>query len=124
MGNFVLAESVLDQVTQIFQAVDGQPGKKTTPEARYSQLQKVKPNDNGSDAVHYAYMLALVELHKQREAVAYAGEWLQRNPHKVRCRLLRARLLLREKKFAEVFVDLETTCQSLAELTKSVVAST
>lgn len=118
LGNFVLAESVLDQATQIFQAVDGQPGKKTTLEARYSQLQKVKPNDNGSDAVHYAYMLALVELHKQREAVAYAEEWLQRNPRKVRCRLLRARLLLREKKFAEVFVDLETTCQSLAELTK------
>jgi hypothetical protein len=68
--------------------------------------------------VRYAHLLGLVELHKQREAVEYAGELIQRNSLDVRARLFRARLLLREKKFAEVFVDIDMAGRSLAGQTR------
>jgi hypothetical protein len=108
------ADEVLAQVTEIFAAVDG-PSKNESPAVpAYTRLQKLKPGEPASDAARYAYLLGLVELRRHREAVAYAGELIQHNPHDVRGRLLRARLLLREKKFAEALVDLEAAGRSLA----------
>jgi hypothetical protein len=112
------ADDVLAQVTGIFAAVERPSENKSPTEPAYIRLQKLKPGETASDPACYAYLLGLVELRKQREAIGYAGELIQRNVHEVRCRLLRARLLLREKKFAEAFVDLETAGRLLAEQTR------
>jgi len=108
----------LAQVTEIFGTVDGSAGKASAGESAYVRLQKLKPSDTAPVAVRYAYLLGIIELHKQRDALAYADELVQHDSNSVRCRLVRARLLLREKKFPEAFADLETTGQLLAERTK------
>ena len=114
----IAASSVLDQVVEIFAAVEG-PKEKTSPtESAYVRLQKFKPGEAASEPVRYAYLLGLVKLRKQREAIECAGELIARNSYDVRGRLLRARLFLRERKFAEAFVDLETAGRSLAEPTR------
>jgi hypothetical protein len=115
----VAADEVLTQVMGIFSAVDGPSAGESPAASAYSRLQKLKPGEPTADAARYAYVLGLVELRRHREAVAYAGELLQHNPHDVRGRLLRARLLLREKKFAEAFIDLEAAGRSLAAQTSS-----
>ena len=112
------SDDVLDQVTGIFAAVDGPSEKKSTTESAYSRLQKVRPGETAPDSARFAYLLGLVELHKQREAIVYVGELIQRDPHDAHSPLLRARLLLREKKFAEAFVDLEAAGRLLAEQTR------
>jgi hypothetical protein len=112
------AANGLAQATEIFAAVDGSTGKSSPTESAYARLQKLKPSDTAPLAVRYAYLLGIIELHKQRDALTYADELVQHDSHSVRCRLLRARLLLREKKFAEAFADLETAGQLLAERTK------
>jgi hypothetical protein len=114
---FASAEA-LAQVTEIFGAVDGSTAKATPGESAYARLQKLKPAETAPGSVRYAYLLGLLELHKQRDALAYAGELVQHDPNSVRCRLLRARLSLGEKKFPEAFADLEAAGGLLAERTK------
>jgi len=114
---FAAADSLV-QVTEIFGAVSGPAGKASPTETPYVRLQKLKPAETAPGTVRYAYLLGLLELHKQRDALAYADELVEHDSHSVRCRLLRARLLLREKKFPEAYVDLETAGQLLAERTK------
>jgi hypothetical protein len=109
---------VLDQVTKIFAAIEGPSEKKSSPDAAFLRLQKVKPADSGAEPAQYAYLLGLVEIRKHREAVVYAGNLIERNPYDVLARLLRARLWLREKKFAQVFADLEMAGKAIAEQTK------
>src|SRR5690242_11022087 len=54
------ANDVLDQVTQIFAAVDGPTEKQVSAEVRYAQLLKLKPGETANDAARYAYLVALV----------------------------------------------------------------
>src|SRR6476620_2352288 len=110
--------AALEQVTEIFGAVSGPIGNTSSTESAYTRLQKVKPSETAPAPVRYAYLLGLLELHKQRDALIYAGELVQHDSHVVRFRLLRARLLLREKKFPEAFVDLEAAGRLLAVRTK------
>jgi hypothetical protein len=113
------ANAALDQVSEIFSAVDGPVEKKSPSESPYSRLQKLKPGETATDPMRQAYLLGLMKLRKQREAVDFAGELIERNPNDVRVRLLRARLLLRERKIPEAFADLESAGQSLAEQTRT-----
>lgn len=115
----IAVDEVLAQVTGIFAAVDGPIENESPAEPAYSRLQKLKPSETASDPARYAYLLGLVQLRRHREAVEYAAELIQHNSHDVRGRLLRARLLLREKKFAEAFVDLEAAGRSLAAQAKN-----
>jgi hypothetical protein len=115
----VFAEAAaLVQVTEIFGAVTRPNGNALSPEPAYVRLQQLKPAETAPAPVRYAYLLELLELHKQRDALIYAGELVEHDSHVVRFRLLRARLLLREKKFPEAFVDLEAAGRLLAVRTK------
>ncbi len=107
-------ENVLDQVSQIFDAVDGQPGAKATRGEARERLQELKPSSTAAPAAQYAYLLGLVALKEYRDAAAYSDEVLRRSPKDVRFRLMRARLLLREKKFPQVLTDMDVAGKSLA----------
>src|SRR5436190_20092259 len=74
-------DDVLAQVAGIFAAVEGPSENKSSTQSAYIQLQKLKPGETASDSACDAYLLGLVQLHKQREAIAYAGELIQRNVH-------------------------------------------
>src|SRR6478609_3459590 len=75
----------LAQVTEIFGAVDGSTAKASPGESAYVRLQKLKPAETAAAPVRYAYLLSLLELHKQRDALTYAGELVQQNSRSVRC---------------------------------------
>jgi len=107
----------LDQVKQIFAAVDGPSGKKSTTEASFARLQQQRPSDAGPIAPRHAYLLGLIRLNRVRDALQYSTDLIERNPKDVSARLLRARLLLREKNYAEVFVELETLGELLEKQT-------
>jgi hypothetical protein len=118
------ADSPQSEITRIFNAAESTGGDgKSSSTAAYLRLAKLRPAAGADRRVKYAYLVSLVHCKKPKEALAFATSLVNSQPDYLPARRIRARLLLRDREFDEVFAELDAIGQQLAKEQQSAALS-